>query len=355
MRRKNFSKFFSPLILSLLILGTLSIGLSQQIITTSSTTLITIPETTLTTVISKPGTTKTITIVHGGYRVIYIEKRPNQECVLVVEGTPMKEITIPAATIPGTTIVYTLPASTYETTIIRTEGGTTLTTTRPEVVEQVVTVGVPPVVVTMTAPVPVYGEVLEHCQVITVTIINRIEASEGATVLVAFPGFTLKGTVFTIPTLLATQPVTTTKTTTKTGTTYTRTIERSGETTVKTIAFPGTTVTKTIVKSGKVITSIVTYVTTISKPLTQTTHPPKPPKKTKPPKPPKPSKTITTSTTQAIQQIPTTLLLILIAAAALIIVAAAIILLSRKHGERGESVPPPPPPPPTYHIEGKKL
>ena len=354
MRRKNLEKFFSPLILSLLILGTLSIGLSQQIITTSSTTLITIPETTLTTVISKPGTTKTVTIVHGGYRVIYIEKRPNQECVLVVKGTPIK-----AATMPGTTVVYTLPASTYETTIIRTEGGTTLTTTRPEVVEQVVTVGVPPVVVTMTASVPVYGEVLEHCQVITVTIINRIEASEGATVLVAFPGFTLKGTVFTIPTLLATQPVTTTKTMTKTGITYTRTIERSGETTVKTIVFPGTTVTKTIVKSGKVITSIVTYVTTISKPLTQTTHPPKPPKKTtkppKPPKPPKPSKTITTSTTQAIQQIPTTLLLILIAAAALIIVAAAIILLSRKHGERGESVPPPPPPPPTYHIKGKKL
>lgn len=303
--------------------------------------------------ISRPGTTKTATIIHGGYRVIYIEKKPNQECVLMIEATPMTEITYPAVTIHGTTMIYTLPASTYETTLVRTEGGTTLTTTRPEVVERIITIGVSPAVVTVTAAVPVYGQVLEYCEVITVTIVNRIEASEGATVFIAFPGLTLKGTVVTLPTLLATQPVTTTKTTTKTGTTYTRTIEKSGQTTVKTIVFPGTTVTKTIIKPGKVITSTVTYTTTISKPLTETTPPPKPPKKTakppKPPKPPKPSETVTASTTQVVQEIPMTLLLIVVVAIALVVVAAALILLSRKHGEK-PAPPPPPPSPPTYSL-----
>lgn len=95
----------------------------------TTTTVITLPETTKTTIITKPGTTGVVTVVHGGFRIIHIEKRPDQECIIVVEGEPKSVITIPGASFPGMTTVYTIPQTVYELTLTQVEGGTTLTRT----------------------------------------------------------------------------------------------------------------------------------------------------------------------------------------------------------------------------------
>jgi len=312
------------------VLGFLSIGIAQQVITTTTTTVITLPATTKVITVTKPGTTAVTEIVHGGYRVVYIEMRPNQECVIVVEGEPRSVMTIPGASYPGTTVVYTIPKTVYETTITRVEGGTTRTTTGFEFVTVSVVTKLGPVTMTMTVPAPIYGEIKEYCKVITVTVINRFEAPEPMTIRVAIPGFTFKGTVVTMPTLFITGSVTATRTTVIPGTTYTTTIQKTGTTVLTTMTVPGTTVVKTVTLPPKTITKTITYKTTISKPPTKTETATKPPK-------PKPTKTITSETTtteKAAAGIPMTLLIIIAAAVAIVIVIAVVLLTRRPRTAR---------------------
>ena len=342
MEKDARSRVIVQFVVVTLVLAFLSIGVAQKVIRVTTTTVITLPGTTKVTTITKPGTTGVLTVIHGGYRVIHIEMRPDQECVIVVEGKPATAVTIPGTTFPGTTIVYTVPKTVYETTITRVEGGTTRTTTGFEYLTMTVKTGMGPVAVTMTIPALIYGKILEHCKRITVTMVNRFEVKEPMTIAFMFPGFTLKGRVITMPTLLVTGSVTATETVTRSGATYTTTIERAGTTMVKTVSAAGTTITKTITLPPKTITKKIVYTTTISgKPPTETTKPakppktkPKPPKPTKPhkpPRPPKPKPTPTSTTTVAagILGLPTFMLMAIIVVVAVVIMAVAIYFLRR--------------------------
>jgi len=336
------SRIFVQVVVITLVLAFLSIGVAQKVIRVTTTTVITLPGTTKVTTITKPGTTGVVTVIHGGYRVVHIEIRPDQECVIVVEGEPVSVVTIPGVSFPGTTAVYTIPKTVYETTITRVEGGTTRTTTGFEFLTMTAKTAMGPVTMTMTIPALIYGKIVEYCKRITVTVIDRFEASEPMTIAFRLPGFTLRGRVITIPTLLVTGSVTATETVTRSGATYTTTIERAGTTMVKTVSAAGTTITKTITLPPKTITKKIVYTTTISgKPPTETTKPakppktkPKPPKPTKPhkpPRPPKPKPTPTPTTTVAagILGLPTFMLMAIIVVVAVVIMAVAIYFLRR--------------------------
>ena len=259
-----------PQIAIILILCVLSIGFAQQVITTTTTTVITYPPSTTTEIVEMPGTTGAATIIYGGYRLIYIEMRPDQECVMVVRGEPVTEITIPGMTFPGITTAYAIPAATYETTITSIEGGTTLKTTGMDYVEALTTISMGPISTVFSIAVPVYGEIMKYCRAITLTIINRFEAREPLTISIAMPGYTMSGTVITVPELFITEPVTVTKTTTIPGTTYTTTYEEEGRTIVTTVSAPGTTATKTITIPGSTVTKTITIESTVSGPPTKT-------------------------------------------------------------------------------------
>ena len=326
------SRIFVQVVVITLVLAFLSIGVAQKVIRVTTTTVITLPGTTKVTTITKPGTTGVVTVIHGGYRVVHIEMKPDQECVIVVEGEPVSVVTIPGVSFPGTTAVYTIPKTVYETTITRVEGGTTRTTTGFEFLTMTTETAMGPVTMTMTIPAPIYGKIMEYCKRITVTIVDRFEVKEPMTVAFMFPGFTFKGTVVTMPTLLVTGGITATKTTTRPGTTFTTTIEKAGTTMVKTMSAPGTTITKTITLPPKTITKKIVYTTTISgSPSTKTTKPPKPPKPHKPPRPPKPKPTPTLTTTAAagILGLPTFMLIAIIVIVAVAIAAVAIYFLRR--------------------------
>ena len=336
------SRIFVQVVVITLVLAFLSIGVAQKVIRVTTTTVITLPGTTKVTTITKPGTTGVVTVIHGGYRVVHIEMKPDQECVIVVEGEPVSVVTIPGVSFPGTTAVYTIPKTVYETTITRVEGGTTRTTTGFEFLTMTAKTAMGPVTMTMTIPAPIYGKIIEYCKRITVTVIDRFEASEPMTIAFRLPGFTLRGRVITIPTLLVTGSVTATETVTRSGATYTTTIERAGTTMVKTVSAAGTTITKTITLPPKTITKKIVYTTTISgKPPTETTKPAKPPKtKPKPPKPtkphkppsppkPKPTPTSTTTVAAGILGLPTFMLMAIIVVVAVVIMAVAIYFLRR--------------------------
>jgi len=209
------------------VLGVISIGIGQQVVTTTTTTVITQPGTTYTTVISESGTTLIETLVKGGYRIIYAEARPDQECVLVVEATPVTVVAIPGMTINPTTIMYMIPATAYETTMTKVEGGSTVTTTGGTVLTKVLTTSMGPVTTEFTMPIPVSGKIVEYCKVITVTLVYRYEASQEIAATITAPGYTFEGTVMTYPTVFLTETVTETITTTRPGTTYTETYEEN--------------------------------------------------------------------------------------------------------------------------------
>lgn len=315
-----------PQLAIILILCVLSIGFAQQVVTMTTTTVITYPPSTTTEVVRMPGMTGAATMIYGGYRLIYIEIRPDQECVMVVRGEPVREITIPGMTFPGVTTAYTIPAATYETTITRVEGGTTLTTTGMDYVEVLTTISMGPVSTVFSMPAPIYGEIMKYCRVITLTIINRFEAGEPLTISIAMPGYTMSGTVITIPELFITEPVTVTKTTTIPGTTYTTTYEERGRTIVTTITSPGTTTTKTITIPGSTITKIITIESTISGPPTKTETSTRP---TGTPSTTMALTTIQTPTTTAAGLETTTSTLIVITAIIIIAIIAAILAIQR--------------------------
>ena len=332
MERGARSRILVQVVVVTLVLAFLSIGVAQKVIRVTTTTVITLPGTTKVTTITKSGTTGVVTVIHGGYRVIHIEMRPDQECVIVVEGEPVSVVTIPGASFPGTTAVYTIPKTVYETTITRVEGGTTRTTTGFEFLTITAETAMGPVTMTMTIQAPIYGKIMEYCKRITVTMVNRFEVKEPMTVAFMFPGFTFKGTVFTMPTLPVTGSVTATKTTIRPGTTFTTTIERAGTTMVKTISSPGTTITKTITLPPKTITKKIVYTTTISG------KPPKP-TKPKPPRPsPKPTPSPTTTATAEISGLPTFMLMAIIIIVAVALVAVAIYFLRRQRTSSPEKI-----------------
>lgn len=323
MDKSSRSKVLVQVVVITIALALLSIGVAQKVVRVTTTTVITLPGTTKTTVISKPGTTGVMTAIHGGYRIICIEMRPDQECIVIAEGEPVSVITIPGASFPGTTAIYTIPQTVYETTIVRVEGGTTRTTTGFEYAMVTSEIAMGPATMTMTIPAPIYGKIMEYCKRITITIVNRFEVNEPMTVRFMFPGFTFKGRVVTMPTLLVTGSITITKTTTKLGTTYTTTIEKAGTTMVKTVTVPGTTITKTITLPPKTITKKTVYTTTISgAPPTETTKP------TKPPKPPKPSPT-TTPATEVFGGFSTLMLIAVVIVIVVVVAAVAVFLMKR--------------------------
>ena len=333
MEGSSKSKFLIRLIVIAAVLGILSVGLAQKVVVVTTTTVITLPGTTKTTVIKKPGTTGVVTVVHGGYKFVYAEMKPDQECVIVVEGEPKAVMTMPGVSFPGVTTTYTIPATVYETTITRVEGGSTITTTGMDLVTVETTVKMGPVTTVIVMPIPIYGTIKEYCKRITVTIINRFEASEPATIVLKLPGTTYKGTVVTMPPLPFTGRVTATKTITKPGATYTTTMEEAGVTSVKTVKEPGTTITKTITVPGKTITKKTVYTTTLSE-TSKPAKPTKPPKptKTKPPKPPKPHETVTSETTTAAAAFGglTTTMLVIAAIAIAAVVAVIVAFLVRR-------------------------
>jgi len=331
LNKSSRSKIMAQVVVITIALALLSIGVAQKVIRVTTTTVITLPGTTKVITITKPGTTGVMTVVHGGYRVIRVEMRPDQECVIVVEGEPVSVVTIPGVSFPGTTVLYTIPKTVYETTITQVEGGTTRTTTGFEFLTMTSEIAMGPVTMTMTIPAPIYGKIMEYCKRITITMVNRFEVKEPMTVALMFPGFTLKGSAITMPTLLITGSIIATKTTTRPGTTYTTTIEEAGTTMVKTITAPGTTITKTTTLPPKTITKKTVYTTTISgKPSTEITKPTKPPKPPKPTKTkPKPTPSPTTTAAAGIFGLPTFMLMAIVIVVVVVIAAVAIFLLKR--------------------------
>ena len=252
------------LVIIAIVLGFLSVGIAQQVKVVTTTTVITIPGTTEVVTVTKPGTTGAATVVQGGYKFIYVEMRPDQECVVVVEGEPKTVVTIPGVSFPGVTTVFTIPKTVYETTLTRIEGGTTETRTGVEYLTLATTATMGPVTTVIAIPMPVYGVIKEYCEQITVVMVNRFEASEPMTQMIAIPGFTYEGTVMTIPTMPFTMALTATKTVTKSGTTYTTTIENPGTTIITTISTPGATTVTTITSPARTITKTIIYTTTLS-------------------------------------------------------------------------------------------
>jgi len=94
----------------ILVLNVLSIGLAQQI-TTITTTVTTYPPSMVTETSVVPGTIGVATIAHGGYKPVYIEMGPDQECVMVIRSEPVTEPPIPRVTIPGNSYDICYPSS----------------------------------------------------------------------------------------------------------------------------------------------------------------------------------------------------------------------------------------------------
>jgi hypothetical protein len=302
--------------------------LAQQIITITTTTVIAYPPSTATETSLVPGTMGAATIAYGGYRLIYVEMRPDQECVMIIRGEPAIEVTIPGATISGMTTTYIIPAATYETTITQVEGGTTETKTGLEDVEVLTTMEMEPMSTIISMPVLVYGEIMEYCKAITITMINRFEASAPMTIYIALPGYTAGETVVTLPEPFITGPLTATKTTIIPGETYTMTHEERGQTIVTTISNPDTTVTRTITISGSTVTKTITVESTVSgTPTTKTetgatTQPTMPQSTTTP-------ATSQATTATAVFEITSFTLIIIIAAIIAIVIVAIIIVIRR--------------------------
>jgi len=339
--------------LALLFLGVLATGVAQQVITTTTTTVITLPGTSYTTTMTLGGEMGEATVQYPGYIMINVEKRPDQTCIIVInpmEPPTEQVIEFPGQTIamPGTTFVFStvLTNPTFVTVGESVEEGYTTTRTGMDFYEFATTYSIDGFTTTVFMPIPVYGEIIESCESITVKFENTfILETVPATVFIAwgFPGttFIIPGTTYTVTQELGdmTVPPPTTKTTTRKGTTQTFSTSTPGTTYTTTVSMEPTTITTVIEEPGQVITSTITTVITIEEtgspttgkeetqttgtatqetagtPTTQVTTTPKPPK--------------TTQTQTAAQpQIP--IGLIIIAASAILILVGAVILFLRR-------------------------
>lgn len=331
---------FKILFFLILFLGFLATGIAQQVITTTTTTVLTIPGTTYVTTLL--GGENTVTIIMPKYTMIVVEKHPDQACTIVLK--PLKTegvIIIPATTvtIPGTTVqtVFAEPTMKYSTTY--EEDGTT-TTTGYTYIEFVTTIAGQ----TFSMPLPLYAEIIERCQ--TIQIIQEatiIMASVPATFYYAYQGttYTFEGTTITVKDMIEEIPITTITTTTITpGTTHTETTVFPGTTIVTAISLP--TTISTVTEPQKIITSTITYVTTIVKSTPKTTPTTPTPTTitqttpttvtttTIPTSPTTPTKTETTRPGIEFAGLPLDILVGIIAAIAIIIIVVAVLLFREK-------------------------
>jgi hypothetical protein len=260
MRKSSF------LVLVIVLLGFSGYAYSQNVITTTTTRVVTVQPTTVTTEVTVSGTTGTVTLEIPGFLLIMETREPGRQCtVYFTAQQPPSVWVIPGTTVAGTTFSTVINQQTFATTATAVEGGTTVTTTGMETV-QIATQGI-------TLPMPIWGVGREFCERVTVTdIITYIVQTVPATVRVAFEGFTFAGTTVSLE--LPDLGITTTLTLTKT---ITGTTERS------TTSFPGTSYTtvqvvqpttyrETVTRPGT--TYIETYTTVITLTETPTRTPP---------------------------------------------------------------------------------
>lgn len=319
-------------LLAALFIGVLAVGMGQQVITTTTTTVITLPGTTYTTTL--PSGTVPVTYIIPKYTVVQVYQRPDQVCVIVLKPIQTEATVIE---IPGGT--YTFPGTTYETEIAEptvrytttmVEGGGTTTTTGFTFVTAEIEITAGIFTTTLTIPAPVYGEIIESCEEITVLVEAELRVeSVPATIYFAFPGMTVAypGMTMTLTALEGFTVPTTTFTETRNGTTYTTSYIFNATTLVTTMNYTGGTTV--IIEPGQVVTSTITYTTTIegtgttpTATETTATKPTPPP----PPPPPKKTETITGPITFGGISLGT----IIIAVSAVLILVGAIIMFFKR-------------------------
>jgi hypothetical protein len=262
LNKNIIKKFLHFAIIVVISLWFTKIVIGQQVITTTTTKITTIPGTTFTTIIKQPDTTILLTMIMPGYKIIIEHEEPEQVCIETIKALPGFTISIQGTTftIPGTTFSTIISIPTYATTIFETIGGKVITTTDVATIEFKTEI---PGITTMTMPFPIYGEIIRSCNKVTVKeVMIYIADKVPATIFVAMPGGT-----YTVPgmTMTMEMPIQTTVVQTKTleGTTYKTTESFSGTTEHISSVIKGTTLTNIIAEPGTTKTEIVIITTTL--------------------------------------------------------------------------------------------
>jgi hypothetical protein len=259
MRKSSF------LVLVIVLLGFAGYAYSQNVITTTTTRVVTVQPTTLTTEVTVSGTTGTVTLEIPGFLLIMETREPGRQCTVYFTAQQPPSVWVrPGTTVAGTTFSTVINQQTFATTATAVEGGTTVTTTGMETV-QVVTQGI-------TLPMPIWGVGREFCERVTVTdIITYIVQTVPATVRVAFEGFTFAGTTVSLelPDLGITTTLTLTKTITGTTERFTTSFPGTSYTTVQVVQ--PTTYRETVTRPGTTYIETYTTVITLTETPTRTT------------------------------------------------------------------------------------
>ncbi|MEM4573762.1 MAG: hypothetical protein QXF45_04410 [Candidatus Caldarchaeum sp.] len=264
---------FVPLVgvVVLLIIGLFGFVESQQVITTTTTRVVTIPPTTYTTQTAIAGTTIVATITMPGYTLILEVYEPDQTCTITFTALPPPTaITIPGVTttFPGTTISTVFTIREISTAFTSVVGGTTATRTDFR-----------PMTLTMNGyavPMMIYGAIRENCNIVTVTeIIRYIADSVPATIVIANPGITLsfEGTTVTGIEIPFTR-LTTIFTEIRGGTTYMFSSRVSPMSYVTIQVVTPTTVMQTVIVPGGVRTETITTLITLQQTTSTTPQTP---------------------------------------------------------------------------------
>jgi hypothetical protein len=236
---------------------------SQNVITTTTTRVVTVQPTTVTTEVTVSGTTGTVTLEIPGFLLIMETREPGRQCtVYFTAQQPPSVWVIPGTTFAGTTFSTVINQQTFATTATAVEGGTTVTTTGMETV-QIATQGI---------TMPIWGVGREFCERVTVTdIITYIVQTVPATVRVAFEGFTFAGTTVSLelPDLGITTTLTLTKTITGTTERFTTSFPGTSYTTVQVVQ--PTTYRETVTRPGTTYIETYTTVITLTETPTRTT------------------------------------------------------------------------------------
>ena len=168
-------------ILFFVALGLLSIAYGVRTITTTQTTVITLPGTVYTTVLEIEEGEAEVTVRYPSYVAIMVEEREDQICIIKV--TPLEVVTQQVIEIPGTTIEFpgatfvfstVLDQPTYATTIIDTIEGYATTTTGLNFGDYVfqTVVSMPGFTTTFEFTIPVYAETITECSSVVVSYEN---------------------------------------------------------------------------------------------------------------------------------------------------------------------------------------
>lgn len=311
--------------------GVIATGIAQQIVTTTTTTVVTIPGKTYVTTIQ--GGESTITMIVPEYTMIIVEKYPDQTCRLVVKPIQAEgAMTIPGTTItvPGTTMQTTITDPTIKHSTVYQEDGVT-TTTGFTYLKFVTTAAGQ----TFSVQMPIYAEIINECQTIQITEeVTIIIGSVPATFYYEYPEMTysFEGTTITIEEMEEIPLTTITTTDTRSGTTYTETTVFPGTTIATVVSLPsGVT---TISEPERIVTSTITYVTTIEgTPVTTPTQPTTPTTITTTGTTvlttPTPTKTETTPPIIPSAGLPIEIIIGIIAVAAVIVVVVAVLVFRR--------------------------